>query len=187
MAGVDRAPISGERSAPRLPGPQSVLPHVRACIPTSLPTPSPHSSPLPARPRLAPTAQRSSLEQRCSSREHAGLVRARALHAHTCTGRAARDSGSSPQTDLRPCVVDTGVPLTASMIKAGRFSFVLARLCDCRLCEPVLVRPVRPRAPASAFPEVPVPCGSVEVRDGVRPEPQRGVREARHRALPDFV
>ena len=63
----------------------------------------------------------------------------------------------------------------------------MARLCDCRLCEPVLVRPVRPRAPVSAFPEVPVPCGSVEVRDGVRPEPQRGVREARHRALPDFV
>ena len=66
----------------------------------------------------------------------------------------------------------------------------MARLCEyCRLCEPVLVRPVRPRAPVSAFPEVPVACGSVEVRDGVRPEPQRGVREARHRhrALPDFV
>ena len=115
-------------------------------------------------------------------------MRARALHAHTCTGRAARDSGSSPKTvtDLRPCVVDTGVPLTASMIKR-RLNFVMARLCDCRLCEPVLVRPVRPRAPVSAFPEVPVPCGSVEVRDGVRPEPQRGVREAHHRALPDFV
>ena len=39
---------------------------------------------------------------------------------------------------------------------------------------PVLVRPVRPHAPVSAFPEVTVPCGSVEVRDGVRPEPQPG-------------
>ena len=164
--GWGRAPISGERSAPRLPGPQSVLPHVRACIPTSLPTPSPHSLPLPARPRLAPTAQRSSLEQRCSSREHAGLVRARALHAHTCTGRAARDSGSNPQTDLRPCVVDTGVPLTASMIKALEFCDGSLQ-CDCGACvSPSALAP--PSAPSPKSLQVPVPSGSVEVRDGVR-------------------
>ena len=70
-------------------------------LPNALPTPSPRSSLLPARPRLAPHCQkRSSLEQLCSSRDHPiqRRSRGRLIPHSTCVKRLR--AGCTPSCRL---------------------------------------------------------------------------------------